>query len=105
MDIFCEIIKDESNNLHLFEDEEIIIINSKYPVAEKHFLVIPKRHIESIVAIEAGDEQLIGKMCLAAKNFAATNGITDFKLTFNAGKYLEIHHLHLHILCGEMKNS
>jgi diadenosine tetraphosphate (Ap4A) HIT family hydrolase len=44
-------------------------------------------------------------MIVAAKKFAAEQGVHDFKLIFNAGRYVEVPHLHLHILCGEIKNS
>jgi histidine triad (HIT) family protein len=104
-DIFCKIISKEVLSEILFEDDSFVILNSLHPAAEHHFLVIPKRHIETIAEAEAGDEALIGKMVVTAKRFAVEQGCKDFKLLFNAGTYVEVPHLHLHILCGEMKNS
>jgi histidine triad (HIT) family protein len=103
MDIFCEIIATADQGPFLYEDEQLVIINSKYPIADQHFLVIPKKHIDSVPRSGDEDFEIIGRMIIAAKNYAAKQGITDYKLLFNAGKYLEVQHLHLHILCGEMK--
>jgi histidine triad (HIT) family protein len=103
MDIFCDIVANQDARPYLYEDDNLIIINSRYPAAEKHFLVIPKKHIESVMTAENADAEIIGKLIVAAKEYTAGQGIKDYKLVFNAGKYLEVKHLHLHILCGEMK--
>ena len=102
-DIFCTIVNDQSMRPMLYEDDDLIIINSKHPVAEHHFLVIPKKHISTVAQAEAEDAELIGKMIVTAKSYASSQGITDFKLVFNGGKYVEVPHLHLHILCGQMQ--
>lgn len=103
-DIFCSIVNDETTRPLLYEDDDLVIINSKHPAADQHFLVIPKKHIQTVAQAEAEDAELIGKLILAAKRYVAEQGIADFKLIFNAGKYVEVPHLHLHILCGEMKD-
>jgi diadenosine tetraphosphate (Ap4A) HIT family hydrolase len=52
---------------------------------------------------DKADAETIGKLIVAAKEYTAAQSIVDYKLVFNAGKYLEVKHLHLHILCGEIK--
>lgn len=103
MDIFCEIVANQDARPYLYEDDDLIIISSKFPTAEQHFLVIPKKHIDSVMHAADEDAITIGKMIIAAKNYTAQQGIKDYKLLFNAGKYVEVPHLHLHILCGEIK--
>ncbi len=105
MDIFSKIIAKEIPADFLYEDDDLIIMADKFPKAEKHFLVIPKRRIESVAQAQAEDASLIGSMIIAAKKFALGQGFVDFKLLFNAGKYVEVPYLHLHLLCGEMNNS
>jgi histidine triad (HIT) family protein len=102
-DIFCDIIANQDARPYLYEDDDLIIINSRFPTAEQHFLVIPKKHIDSIIHASDEDVDVIGKMIIAAKNYIAKQGIADYKLLFNAGKYVEVPHLHLHVLCGEIK--
>jgi histidine triad (HIT) family protein len=103
MDIFCDIVANQDARPYLYEDDDLIIINSRYPTAEQHFLVIPKKHIDSVMHATDEDACIIGKMIIAAKKYTAQQGIADYRLLFNAGKYVQVIHLHLHILCGEIK--
>ena len=45
--IFCKIVNKEIDTKILYEDDKILIFNDIEPKAPIHFLVIPKKHIES----------------------------------------------------------
>lgn len=59
--IFCKIIKKEIPSEVVYEDEEILAFKDIYPEAPVHILVIPKKHITSIVELEESDKALIRK--------------------------------------------
>ena len=43
---------------HIIQDEDIIIINDKYPAAKHHILVIPTKHIENAKSLTSEDLNL-----------------------------------------------
>lgn len=85
----------------IFENDRFVIFPAKEPAAEKHFLLVPKKHVKSVVEVEEQDKQMLGEILLLASQTAKDLGIIDYKLHFNAGKYARIPHLHLHLLSGE----
>lgn len=103
--IFCKIVKKEINSEIVYEDEEIIAFKDISPAAPIHILVIPKKHIESLVKISNKDEQLIGRI------YGVINKISDdlkfkengYRVIVNCGKdgCQEVRHLHFHVLAGK----
>jgi|SRR5882724_2085198 len=85
-----------------FEDENYIAIHDISPQAPVHLLVITKRVIPSLNALELGDEGLVGGMFLVAKRLMREMGHQDFRTVFNcgAGAQQTVFHLHLHVLAG-----
>lgn len=102
--IFCKISKKEIPSNVVFEDKDIIAFKDINPIAPVHVLIIPKKHIASIVEIKESDEVLMGKMIIAAKKIADEMKISDggYKLLIRVGKNggQEIGHVHLHLLGG-----
>lgn len=102
--IFCKIARKESPADIVYEDDDTIVFNNIRPSAPIHLLVIPKKHIDSIDDIEVGDEELIGKTIITARNVARDKGLNEsgYKLAVNVGKGggQEVFHLHFHLLGG-----
>jgi histidine triad (HIT) family protein len=100
--IFCKIAGKEIPSKIEYEDDEIVAFDDINPKAPIHILIIPKKHIGSITAMDEKDIAIIPKMITAAKNIAKSKGISDFRLVFNSGPDagMEIDHLHLHLLGG-----
>jgi len=101
--IFCKIVRGEipSNKVH--EDEELLAFHDIRPIARVHFLVIPKRHVESLAHLEAEDSGLIGRMLLLGARLAPQQGLGDgFRTMINTGKGggQEVFHVHAHIFGG-----
>ncbi len=42
----------------LLKDEEVIVLKDKYPVAEHHILVLPRRHIKNAKFVQTEDIDL-----------------------------------------------
>ena len=59
--IFCKIIKKEIPGTIVYEDEEILAFKDIHPVTPIHILVIPKKHIVSLIDLEKEDEPLMRK--------------------------------------------
>lgn len=103
--IFCKIANKEINSDFVYEDDEIIAFKDINPQAPIHILVIPKKHIESIIDLTEEDEMLVGKMYTAVRKIAKKLNIEEsgFRLIVNCGKDAgqEVPHLHFHILAGK----
>jgi len=86
----------------IYEDNEIIALNDINPVAEVHFLVIPKAPIGSVKDLTEDHGTLLAHMFETAKNLASQKGLHGYKCVFNVD--LEggqiIPHLHLHVIGG-----
>ena len=101
--IFGKIISGDIPAEFLYEDEHCIAINDVNPQAPVHVLVIPKRGIPRLVDAQAGDQELLGHLLLAAGKVAEQLGVEQaFRLSINngSGAGQTVFHLHLHIIAG-----
>ena len=103
--LFCKIIKGEIPSTKVYEDEFVYAFKDINPEAPVHILVVPKKHIESVNAIEEVDENVIGKIFLAIKKIAKEQGVAEngYRVVSNCGKDAgqTVMHLHFHILGGK----
>lgn len=103
--IFCKIIRREIPSDIVYEDEEIIAFKDIHPAAPIHILVIPKKHIPSLVELQKEDEQLIGKIYTVINKVAEEQGVKEkgYRVIVNCGKDggQEVGHLHFHLLAGK----
>ncbi|MBO5479429.1 MAG: histidine triad nucleotide-binding protein [Clostridia bacterium] len=102
--IFCKIIKREIPSDIVYEDDEIIAFKDIHPAAPIHILVIPKKHIPSLVELEKEDEALIGKIYTVINKIAEAQGVKEkgYRVIVNCGRDggQEVGHLHFHLLAG-----
>ncbi len=99
--IFCKIAAKAIPSDVVYEDEDMLCFKDINPAAPVHLLLIPKKHVDSLAHLQAGDQTLIGKMMLKVPEIAFANGLTQgFKTQINTGRAggQEVFHLHLHIL-------
>ena len=103
--VFCKIIKGEIPSNKVYEDEEILAFKDINPAAPIHILVIPKKHIASLVDMKEGDEILISKIYTVINKIAQDIGIEKkgFRVIVNCGEDggQEVAHLHFHLLAGK----
>ena len=83
--LFCRIIRKEIPASIVYEDDRLLAFSDINPQAPMHVLVIPKRHIDSLNALAAGDDGLVGEMVRRAAAIAAEKGFADrgFRTVFN----------------------
>ena len=103
--IFCKIIKGEIPSNKVYEDEEILAFRDINPVAPVHVLVIPKKHISSLVDLKSEDEAIIGRIYSVINKIAKQEGIDEkgFRVVVNCGDDggQEVKHLHFHLIGGK----
>lgn len=102
--IFCKIAAGEIAADLVHEDDHLVAFRDITPQAPTHILVIPRRHVATL--LETGEEhvELLGRMQRAAIEIARQEGLGErgFRLVTNcleeAGQ--SVFHLHLHLLGG-----
>ncbi len=103
--IFCKIIKREIPANIVYEDNEIIAFKDIQPAAPIHILVIPKKHIPSLVELTKEDEVIVGKIYTIINKIAEEQGVKEkgYRVIVNCGKDggQEVGHLHFHLLAGK----
>jgi histidine triad (HIT) family protein len=102
--LVCRIVAGEIPATLVHEDDEIIAFRDIAPRAPTHVLVVPRRHIASVAALEDADAGLAGRLLLVAAAIARQEGIADhgYRVVTNIGAWggQTIFHLHLHLLGG-----
>ncbi len=99
--IFCKIIAGEIPSSKVYEDDKVLAFNDINPAAPVHILVIPKKHIESAVALSDEDDALIAHIFKVIRQIAKEQGLENgFRLVSNVGADggQTVKHLHFHIL-------
>lgn len=100
--VFCKIIGKQIPAEIVLETAEIIAFKDIKPSAPAHYLIVPKKHIQSIIHLEDGHREIVAEVVFAAKELAEKIGLKGYKLVFNVGREggQLIDHLHLHLLGG-----
>ncbi len=101
--IFCRIIRGEIPSKKIYEDDDIFAFHDINPVTPVHFMIIPKRHIASLMEVTEADQAVLGKILVKANELARSQGLEEgFRTVINSGKIgnQEVYHLHVHILGG-----
>ncbi len=104
--LFCKIISGDIPAERLYEDELVLAIRDIQPQAPVHVLLMPKRHLASILDLGDADASLILRITRVAVQVAQREGIAErgFRLLTNTGRDggQAIPHLHFHLLGGRL---
>ncbi len=102
--LFCRMAKGEIKPDIVYEDDDVIAFRDINPQAPVHVLVVPRRHIATTNDLEPADAELTGRLIMAARDIAASEGVDDtgYRLVMNCneGAGQSVFHLHLHLLAG-----
>ena len=102
--LFCNIIAGQIPCAEVFADDDFLAFKDIAPQAPTHILVIPRRHVTSLDALQEEDALLAGRLILTAKRLAAEAGLSGqgYRFVINCGRQggQTVDHLHLHILGG-----
>ncbi|MBI2852893.1 MAG: histidine triad nucleotide-binding protein [Chloroflexi bacterium] len=107
--IFCRIADGKVKSDLLHQDSEVIAFRDINPLAPLHLLIVPRKHIPSLVELEAEDSSLIGAMVNVANWLAKDAGVAEkgYRLVINCGPEggQGVPHLHMHLLGGRQLGS
>ncbi len=86
-----------------FENQQVLAFHHSNPIWEQHVVLLPKRHVESLISLGEDDNELLLELMRAARriatDFMASHGAC--RVYTNLGEYQSSKHLHWHIGCGE----
>ena len=102
--LFCRIIRRELPATVVYEDDEVLAFQDIAPKAPVHLLIVPKRHVEGLQALEDGDAGLISSLFACLTRLARERGVarSGYRAVVNTGADggQSVLHLHLHLLGG-----
>jgi len=103
-DFYCDNVlsgKIEVDKVH--ETENVIAYHHTNPFWQTHIVVIPKRHISSLLTLESSDDavflELFEVIRKVADSVVAEKGAA--RVLTNLGKYQDSKHLHFHVYSGD----
>lgn len=102
--LFCKIAAGEIAAKTVYTDDRLVVIEDIQPQAPHHLLVIPRKHVRTILDLTTADNELIGHIYQIAGKVAHDLGFAEdgFRLVSNcnaAGGQV-VWHIHFHILGG-----
>lgn len=104
--IFCKIINKEIPAKIIYEDDKVLAFHDINPQAPYHILIIPKKHLATLLDLQEEDKDLIGHIYLTINKIAKDLGFSErgFRVVVNckeeAGQ--TVFHIHFHVLAGRV---
>jgi histidine triad (HIT) family protein len=107
-DFYCdEVLSGHTSVQKIAENENVLAFYHTRPFYELHIVVIPKRHIPSLLSLGQEDDLLIVELFAIIKQVAA-QVVADYgacRVLTNLGDYQDTKHLHWHIISGEQRRK
>jgi histidine triad (HIT) family protein len=102
--LFCEIVAGRIPARVVYQDERLVAFHDINPQAPSHTLIIPRKHVTSLLELTPADDALMGGIIRTASDLARQAGVAEsgFRLVFNCGEDAgySVYHIHLHLIGG-----
>ncbi len=100
--LFCKIVAGEIPSKKVYEDEQVYAFHDIDPQAPTHFLVIPKKHITSVAAVDSTNSSVVAHCFEVIAKLAKELKLESFRVVSNIGEQAgqSVFHLHFHVLAG-----
>ena len=102
--LFCQIVEGVLDAERVEDEVDWIAIRDINAQAPTHVLVIPRRHVESLEALNTESRELAGELLLACRRIARREGLSEsgYRVVINTNDDggQTVPHLHLHVLGG-----
>jgi histidine triad (HIT) family protein len=102
--MFCEIVAGRVPARMVYRDDDIVAFHDIRPQAPTHVLVIPRKHVTSLLDLAPEDDALTGALVRRARDISRETGLDErgFRLVMNCGddSGYSVYHIHLHLLGG-----
>jgi histidine triad (HIT) family protein len=106
--VLCRIASGEIPARLVHSDDEIVAFHDLAPQAPTHVLVVPRKHIATLLETTPEDVALLGRLQAVAVDIARRLELDrgGFRLVTNCleGAGQSVFHLHLHLLGGRRFN-
>lgn len=103
-DFYCEEVLSGRTKVKVVkETDNVLAYHHTRPYWPTHIVVIPKRHIGSLLTLEESDSPVLLEM-IAVVREVATAVVTEkgaCRVLTNLGKYQDSKHLHWHVSSGD----
>lgn len=103
--IFCKIIAGDIPSSKVYEDKDWYAFKDIEPCAPVHILVVPKKHVKSIMEMTNEGNPEFQNFFPTIKHIATEAGLKDkgFRLVVNIGEKAgqTVFHFHAHIIGGK----
>ena len=102
--LFCKIVQGTEPKVLVFENENFMVIENKFPVAPVHLLVLDKYHRvkKDVISGKYSDEGYFEKLFSIIYEIVVKYGLDKkgYKIVNNGAGYNHFEHEHFHILGG-----
>jgi histidine triad (HIT) family protein len=103
-DFYCEeALSGRAPINKVIETDNVLAFHHTRPFWPAHIVVVPKRHISSLLTLEPSDNELLIELFEVIKKIAA-QVVAEHggaRVLTNLGKYQDSKHLHFHINFGD----
>ncbi len=102
--LFCGIISGERKGSIVYQDGSVVAFKDINPQAPVHILIVPRKHIATLLDIGEEDKQLMGDVHSVAARLAKEHGVSGdgYRVVVNCGPAAgqSVYHIHFHLLGG-----
>jgi histidine triad (HIT) family protein len=102
-DFYCdEVLSGKTSVEKVFESDTVLAYLHTRPAYDVHIVVIPKKHISSLITIEESEAGLLLELLSVVKQVAAevVSEHGACRVITNIGAYQDSKHLHWHVVFG-----
>ena len=103
-DFYCdEALSGRTPINKVLETDNVLAFHHTRPFWPVHIVVVPKRHVSSLLTLEEGDDDLLIELFAVIKKVAA-QVVAEHggaRILNNLGRYQDSKHLHVHINYGD----
>jgi len=102
--LFCKIAAGEISSRKIYETQSVLAFEDIHPMAPVHVVIIPKRHVATLMDVDAEGMTDLQAMMAAAQQVARIKKLDQrgFRVVINCNQEggQVIFHLHMHLLGG-----
>jgi histidine triad (HIT) family protein len=102
--IFCKIVAGVIPSVKVYENDRVLAFEDIHPMAPIHVIIIPKRHVPTLMDVDSPGTADLQAMMAAAQEVARVKKVDQrgFRLVINCNEEggQVVFHLHMHLLGG-----
>jgi histidine triad (HIT) family protein len=103
-DFYCDMVLSKKVDVKIeFETKNVLAFHHTKPYWPTHIVVIPKKHISSLLTLNESDNYILIELIGVIKQVAQklTQEYGESRVLTNLGNYQDSKHLHFHVSTGK----